>query len=160
MPFRAFSGTARYTLTLPRPTGTATTWRLDLGTVRETARVSLNGRPLAVLIGAPYVVDIPRDAFRARNELQVEVSNLMANRIADMDRRAVPWKRFYNVNMPASRPENRGPDGLFDAGEVGAARVGAAGPGDADADAGDVEGADLDVTEPARRPRGRSASCV
>ena len=83
--------------------------------MRETARVTLNGRPLAVLIGAPYVVDIPRHAFRARNELQVDVSNLMANRIADMDRRGVRWKRFYNVNMPASRPENRGPDGLFDA---------------------------------------------
>jgi hypothetical protein len=112
---RAFSGTARYTVSLPRPAGSASTWRLDLGTVRESARVTFNGRLLAVLTGAPYVVDIPADAFRASNELRVEVSNLMANRIADMDRRGVRWKRFYNVNMPASRPENRGPDGLFDA---------------------------------------------
>jgi hypothetical protein len=27
----------------------------------------------------------------------------------------VNWKRFYNINMPARLPENRGPDGLFTA---------------------------------------------
>jgi hypothetical protein len=43
------------------------------------------------------------------------VSNLMANRIADMDRRGVVWKKFYNVNFPANRAENRNADGLFDA---------------------------------------------
>ena len=125
---RAFSGTARYAATLPRPRGTAPTWRLDLGQVRETARVTLNGTRMAVLIEAPFVVDIPRSAFRARNEIVVEVSNLMANRIADMDRRGVRWKRFYNVNMPASRPENRGPDGLFDASTWGPRDSGLLGP--------------------------------
>ena len=45
----------------------------------------------------------------------MDVTNQMANRIADLDRRNVPWKRFYNVNFPARLPENRGPDGLFSA---------------------------------------------
>jgi hypothetical protein len=39
----------------------------------------------------------------------------MANRIADMDRRNVPWKKFYNVNFPARLAANRGTNGLFDA---------------------------------------------
>ncbi len=43
------------------------------------------------------------------------MTNRMANRIADLDRRGVPWKKFYNVNFPARRTENRGPDGLFSA---------------------------------------------
>jgi hypothetical protein len=43
------------------------------------------------------------------------VANPMANRIADMDRRGVVWKKFYNVNMPSRLPENRGPGGLFSA---------------------------------------------
>jgi hypothetical protein len=43
------------------------------------------------------------------------VTNLAANRIADLDRRGVAWKKFYNVNMPSRLPENRGPDGLFTA---------------------------------------------
>lgn len=45
----------------------------------------------------------------------MDVSNLMANRIANMDKKGVFWKQFYNVNFPARRPENRGRNGLFDA---------------------------------------------
>ena len=47
--------------------------------------------------------------------LQLLVTNLSANRIADLDRRGVSWKKFYNVNMPARLPQNRGTDGLFTA---------------------------------------------
>jgi hypothetical protein len=50
-----------------------------------------------------------------QNELNVSVTNLMANRIAALDRSGVRWKKFYNVNFPARLPENRGPDGLFSA---------------------------------------------
>ena len=39
----------------------------------------------------------------------------MANRIADLDRRGVVWKKFYNINFPSRLPENRGADGLFTA---------------------------------------------
>jgi hypothetical protein len=45
----------------------------------------------------------------------VDVTNRMANRIADLDRRGVAWKKYYNVNFPARLRENRGPDGLFTA---------------------------------------------
>jgi len=38
----------------------------------------------------------------------------MANRIAYMDRNNIPWKIFYNTNMPARRRENV-KNGLFDA---------------------------------------------
>ncbi len=53
--------------------------------------------------------------MREQNTLEVAVSNLMANRIADMDRHKVLWKKFYNTNFPPRRPENKGADGLFDA---------------------------------------------
>lgn len=39
----------------------------------------------------------------------------MANRIADMDKSGVVWKKFYNTNFPARLPANRGADGLFTA---------------------------------------------
>lgn len=112
---RAFSGTARYRLALPRPAGQAAAWRLDLGRVGDSARVLLNGRHVGTVIGPGYAVTIEASAWQDRNVLDVEVSNLMANRISDMDRRGAPWKIFYNVNMPASRAENRAPNGLFDA---------------------------------------------
>jgi hypothetical protein len=110
-----FSGIGRYRIVFPKPAGEAEAYLLDLGEVHETAEVRLNGESLATLFTAPYCVRIPAAKLQDANTLEVEVANLMANRIADMDRRGVTWKKFYNVNMPARRPENRGPDGLFSA---------------------------------------------
>jgi len=112
---KAFSGTATYTISFPGPAGAATAWRLDLGQVRDSARVRLNGHDLGTLIGPAYQLMVDGSLLGERNVLEVDVTNQMANRIADLDRRRVAWKRFYNVNFPARRPENRGPDGLFSA---------------------------------------------
>jgi hypothetical protein len=110
-----FSGIGRYSIEFAKLEGDAEAYVLDLGEVHETAEVKLNGESLATLFTAPYRVRIPVGKLQATNTLEVEVANLMANRIADMDRRGVVWKKFYNVNMPSRRPENRGPGGLFSA---------------------------------------------
>lgn len=113
---KEFSGTATYTLKFARPAGDATGWELDLGKVAENAKVTLNGREIApLLFQPPYRVSIPAEALNAENTLVVAVTNLAANRIADLDRRDPSWKRFYNTNMPARRRENAGPDGNFSA---------------------------------------------
>jgi hypothetical protein len=39
----------------------------------------------------------------------------MPNRIADLERQGVLWKKFYNTNFPSRLPENRGADGIFTA---------------------------------------------
>lgn len=124
----AFSGTAAYTLRFPRPAGDAAAWRLDLGRVAESARVALNGRELGVLWQAPYALVLPAGTLAAENVLEVRVTNLAANRIADLDRRGVPWKRFYNANMPARLRENAGPDGQFTAAHWGPRASGLLGP--------------------------------
>jgi alpha-L-rhamnosidase len=110
---KKFSGTARYSIAFERPREEADGWLLDLGRVCESARVSLNGKELGTLINPPYRVRIPKALLREKNTIEIDVSNLMANRIADLDRRNVDWKRFYNINFPSRRPENRGTDGLF-----------------------------------------------
>jgi hypothetical protein len=112
---KRFSGTAGHTIELPRPAADAVAYRLDLGRVAESANVRLNGRDLGTLIGPGFRLDVEAAAFAERNVLEVRVSNLMANRIADLDRRRVPWKKFYNVNFPSRLEQNRRPDGLFDA---------------------------------------------
>lgn len=112
---RIFGGTAVYRATFARPAGSEHGARIDLGGVAESARVRVNGREVAALIHAPFVCDVPSSQLKAENTLEIEVTNLAANRIADLDRRGVEWKRFYNTNMPARLPQNRGPDGLFSA---------------------------------------------
>jgi hypothetical protein len=110
-----FSGTAVYGATFSRPSGNASAWRLDLGRVHDSARVRLNGRDLGTLLGPSFTVRLESSHLFPQNELNVFVTNLMANRIAALDRSGVRWKKFYNVNFPARLPENRGPDGLFSA---------------------------------------------
>jgi hypothetical protein len=87
---------------------------LDLGKVHETAEVILNGKKVATLVGPNFTVVIPSGNLKDNNTLDVVVSNLMANRIAYMDKNNIPWKKFYNTNMPARKKENA-KNGLFDA---------------------------------------------
>jgi hypothetical protein len=110
-----FSGTAAYDTTFPMPAGDAPAWRLDLGRVHHSARVRLNGREVGTVLGPSYHLDLDRSLLAASNQLEVEVTNLMANRIAALDKEGFAWRTFYNINFPSRLPENRGPDGLFTA---------------------------------------------
>ncbi len=109
-----FSGTATYTISFRKPSGKADSWLLDLGKVCSSARVRLNGEEIGTLIGPNFDVIIDAGQLRKNNILEVSVSNLMANRIAWMDRNGIEWKRFYNVNMAARLKENN-KNGIFDA---------------------------------------------
>lgn len=110
-----FSGLAKYSARFKKPTGSAGKWILDLGKVNETAEVIINEKKIATLIGPVFQVVIPDSALQQNNTITIIVANLMANRIAYMDRSNIPWKIFYNTNMPARRRENL-KNGLFDAG--------------------------------------------
>lgn len=126
--WKSFSGTARYSLNFPKPQGNARAWLLDLGKVAESARVRLNGQEIAVLIGPRFSTTIDAALLRDNNLLEIEVSNSMANRIADLDRQGLRWKKFYNANFPARLNQNRGEDGLFDASKWEASDSGLLGP--------------------------------
>jgi hypothetical protein len=112
---KKFSGTAQYSIRFRKPAGNTPAWILNLGSVSESAEVLLNGQSLAVLIGPSFQLAIPANRFKDNNLLQVRVTNSMANRIRDLDRRGVAWKKFYNTNFPARLAKNRGADGLFTA---------------------------------------------
>jgi hypothetical protein len=70
---------------------------------------------------------IPGTAFQAKNKLEIIVANLMANRISYMDKNNLPWKIFYNTNMPARKRENV-KNGLFDASSWSPLPSGLSGP--------------------------------
>jgi hypothetical protein len=116
-----FAGTARHTIEFDHPGGEADDWLLDLGRVCESARVKLNGRQLGALWCAPFQENVGAALRTGTNILEVEVTNLAANRIADLDRRKVNWKYFYDINV-ASR-SYRSLDAsdwpLFDSGLLG-----------------------------------------
>ncbi|MCR5820676.1 MAG: glycosyl hydrolase family 2 [Bacteroidaceae bacterium] len=75
-------------------------WQLNLGDVRESARVSINGVNIGCAWAAPFVLDIPPGTLRTgSNTLRIEVTNLPANRIAALDREGFPWRRFEDINI-------------------------------------------------------------
>jgi hypothetical protein len=82
---RFYSGIARYSKTfdLPAAPGASpsTDWVLDLGTVKNMARVRLNGKDLGVVWTAPWQVTITGAVQPKNNRLEIEVANLWINRL-------------------------------------------------------------------------------
>ena len=99
---QSFSGTAVYRTTFEMAAPAMTTadgWRLDLGDVRESARVRLNGHDIGTAWSVPYVLDLGSAVRPGRNELEIEVTNLAANRIRDLDRRGISWRNMHEINF-------------------------------------------------------------
>lgn len=94
----AFCGTMRYATTFDAPAQAVT--QLDLGDVRESARVRLNGVDLGCRILSPFTFDVPAGTLKSHgNELEVEVTSLGANRIRWNDLNGVEWKYFTDINI-------------------------------------------------------------
>lgn len=93
--------TGRYTFNLnventPQPN---MEWILDLGDVRESARVYVNGCEVSVLWAVPFQCCIGKYLKQGNNTIEIDVTNLPANRIADMDRNGIEWRKFKDINI-------------------------------------------------------------
>ena len=74
-------------------------WKIDLGDVRESARVYINGQFIGCAWSVPFVLDCQQALKVGENVLRIEVTNLPANRIADLDRRGIPWRKMEEINV-------------------------------------------------------------
>ncbi len=99
---QAFAGNAKYETTFDADNSKLKTqnskFYLDLGDVRQSARVRVNGRDYGMLITPPFRVVVD-NLKPTGNTLEVEVTSVAANRIRDLDRRGVPWKTFHDINI-------------------------------------------------------------
>ena len=93
-----FAGTGRYSIEINIPKD-ADNWVIDLGDVRESARVFINGKETAGLFSVPFSAPVGKYLKVGRNLLEIEVTNLSANRIRDLDNREVNWKIFRDINL-------------------------------------------------------------
>lgn len=74
-------------------------WKIDLGDVRESARVYINGEYIGCAWSVPYVLDCKNTLKKGVNTIRIEVTNLPANRIADLDRKGVKWRKMNEINV-------------------------------------------------------------
>lgn len=91
--------TGVYTNEVELPTVAADDWVLDLGDVRESARVRINGQEVGTAWAVPYQLRVGKFLQPGKNKIEIEVTNLPANRLADMDRRGEKWRIFNEINM-------------------------------------------------------------
>ena len=74
-------------------------WLIDLGDVRESARVYINGQFIGCAWSVPYILDTKGTLKKGENELRIEVTNLPANRISELDRQGVKWRKMEEINV-------------------------------------------------------------
>jgi len=94
----AFSGTATYTLQFDNPGTKTENWSLNLGDVRESAKVWLNDEFIGTAWSVPYKLNIGK-LKSGKNTLKIQVTNLSANRIRNKELKGEEWKIFYEINM-------------------------------------------------------------
>lgn len=93
-------GTGVYTTTVNLDKQQAAkSWTIDLGDVRESARVYVNGTFAGCTWAAPFRLDLGNLLKKGENTITIEVTNLPANRIADLDRRGVKWRKMKEINV-------------------------------------------------------------
>lgn len=95
-------GTGTYTFSLRLPAEKIAhemCWQLELGDVRESARVYINDSLIGCAWAVPFSLSFKNILHKGLNTLRIEVTNLPANRIAHLDRQGIAWRKFEEINM-------------------------------------------------------------
>ncbi|MCU7549684.1 glycosyl hydrolase [Chitinophagaceae bacterium LB-8] len=95
----AFSGSGEYTITFNLPAKNAKEYLLDLGQVCESAHVWINGMDAGIFWSVPFQSRVGIYLKPGKNTLKIEVANLMANRVRDMDRKGIQWRKYHEINF-------------------------------------------------------------
>ena len=105
-----YSGIAVYrkTFDFPPPATRTPALSLDLGEVKNLARVKLNGRDLGIVWTAPWQVEIQQGLIKEKgNALEIEVANLWPNRLIG-DAMLPPDRRRTRTNVGTYNSEKKG----------------------------------------------------
>lgn len=91
--------TGVYTNTIDVNKANTDDWILDLADVRESARVYINHNYVGTLWAVPYRLKVGKWLKEGNNIIEIEVTNLPANRISEMDRKGEKWRIFNEINV-------------------------------------------------------------
>ena len=95
-------GTARYTTTVYLSKSSIFNLQsaiIDLGDLRESAVVYINGKKAGTAFAAPFHIAVGEFLRPGRNTITIDVTGLPANYVAEMDRRGIIWRRFKDANI-------------------------------------------------------------
>ena len=67
--------------------------------MRESARLYVNGSFVGCAWAVPYTLQFSNKFKPGLNIIRIEVTNLPANRISQLDREGVAWRRMEDINV-------------------------------------------------------------
>jgi hypothetical protein len=109
---RYYSGKAVYTKVFDYADTAGGPVYLDLGVVKNIARVALNDQDLGIVWTAPWQVELSPALKSGSNHLKIEVINLWPNRLIG-DAGLPPEKRLTTTNIPFKKDTPLTPSGLL-----------------------------------------------
>jgi alpha-L-rhamnosidase len=96
---QSFSGTAVYSTSFNLK-NKATDYLLQLDKLYESARIIINGKDAGLIWSLPFEARIDKEYFKQGiNTISIEVCNLMANRIRNMDMNKELWRNYHEINF-------------------------------------------------------------
>ncbi len=96
---QSFSGTGVYSTTFNLPSKNVAGYLLQLGKVYESARVFINDKEVGILWSIPFEAEVGKYLKEGKNTIRIEVANLMANRVRNMDINKQEWRKFHEINF-------------------------------------------------------------
>lgn len=97
-----YSGVARYTgsVNIPAMVIGKKDLVIDLGNVKESAVVKINGKYIGTAWSIPFLLKIPANVLTTgKNTLEIAVTNLSANYMRIYDKQHPEWRKFYDANI-------------------------------------------------------------
>ncbi len=96
---QSFSGTGIYTTALNIKKKNADDYLLKFDKLYESAKVIVNGHDAGIVWSIPFEINIGKYLKKGKNTIQIEVCNLMANRIRYMDQNKIQWRNYHEINF-------------------------------------------------------------
>ncbi len=93
-----FSGTAIYS-TQFQLKNKSKSYLLQFEKLHESARIIVNGKEVGLVWSLPYEIKIDQYLREGNNTIQIEVCNLMANRMRYMDAQKEVWRNYHEINF-------------------------------------------------------------
>ena len=95
---QAFSGTGVYSTSF-NIKNKATGYILQLDKLHESAKVFINGKDAGLIWSLPYELNVGKYLKEGNNTIRIEVCNLMANRVRNMDLKKEVWRNYHEINF-------------------------------------------------------------
>ncbi|MCD0455909.1 glycoside hydrolase [Chryseobacterium sp. LC2016-27] len=96
---QSFSGTGVYTTTFDLKKNKTDDHLLKFDKLYESAKVIVNGKEAGIVWSNPFEISVGKYLKKGKNTIQIEVSNLMANRIRYMDKNKIEWRNYHEINF-------------------------------------------------------------